>query len=53
MGDVVNFEQLSRRAVAERTQCFETIPEAKLMDALPIAAAGLQELEQRLALWLR
>jgi hypothetical protein len=63
MGDLLDIESLSAKAEQERTRVvealralatrLEAIPQTKLLNALPIAASGVSDLERRLAPWLR
>ncbi len=63
MGDLIDIETPGEKARKERTRVaealrtlatrIEALPDAKLWQALPIAAASVADLEQRLGPWLR
>jgi hypothetical protein len=63
MGDVIDIETPGEKALKERTRVVETLrtlalriealSEVQLTNALPIAAATVDELERRLKPWTR
>jgi hypothetical protein len=63
MGDLIDIETPGEEALKERTRVVdllrtlaskvETLQESQLLHALPIAASGVADLEQRLTPWLR
>jgi hypothetical protein len=63
MGEIIDIETPSEKALKERTRVVErlrtlaskveSLDEAQRRLALPIAASGVADLEQRLAPWLR